>query len=266
MNINYEAEARRKQQEQEQQKYQAQRDPFKYGQDVARRRYSEIMSGLQERQQQTSKSYSDLYQQAREMAVAQRAAGAPSLSGGMKAQYSDLVSAREMQQLGQIGGAREQALRDIELQKQSAFANAQLEGQQAEQTLQQSQLNKLALVQQKQAIRNNKDLSAEEKAQQLQALGVEVTAEELDPAKKKAGLFENLVTAVGIGGITKLSVAAIGKLLLPKVAAMGPIGTVTAIVVAVAYGAEKIYESIQGKGAEGGLIGTEGLFKTGFDI
>ena len=270
MNINYEAEARRKQQEQEQQKYQAQRDPFKYGQDVARRRYSEIMSGLQERQQQTSKSYSDLYQQAREMAVAQRAAGAPSLSGGMKAQYSDLVSAREMQQLGQIGGAREQALRDIELQKQSAFANAQLEGQQAEQTLQQSQLNKLALGQQKQAIRNNKDLSAEEKAQQLQALGVEVTAEELDPAKKAPGVFEQIVSSLGIGagaGVTAgLATKGLG-LIFPKLAAAaGPVGWTIGIIVAVAYGAEKIAESIQGKGAEGGLIGTEGVLKTGFNI
>ena len=243
MQINYEAEARRKQQEEEQKLYQQQRDPFEYGQQVSRRRYSEIMSGLQERQQQTSRSYSDMYQAARQQAVAQRAAGAPSLSGGMAAQYSDLVSSREIQQLGQIGGAREQAIRDIELQKQSAFANSQLEGQQAEQLVQQSQLNKLALVQQKQAIRNNEELSAEEKAQQLQALGVDVTKEQLDPAKKEAGLFEKIASGVGIsvtGGIASSWVLKLAGL-SAKVA--GPVGVVIGLLIAAAYGFDKLQES-----------------------
>ena len=175
-NIDYLAEARRKQQEEERKRYQASRDPFEYGRQVAQRRYSEIMSGLNERQRQSARSYSDMYQAARQAAVSDRAMGGPSLSGGMRAQYSDMVSAREMQALGQIGAERERAAREIDLQRQSAFANAQLEGQQAEQLALQRQQLSVERVVQKQKILTDTKLTGEQKAEQLRALGFEEEA------------------------------------------------------------------------------------------
>ena len=68
MNIDYVAEARRKQEEQDRQRFQQARDPFQYGRQVAQRRYSEIMSGLAERQRQSARTYSDMYQAAKESA------------------------------------------------------------------------------------------------------------------------------------------------------------------------------------------------------
>lgn len=263
MTPNYEAEARRKQQEQQQDAYQTQRDPFAYGQQVARRRYSEIMSGLQERQQQTAKSYSDLYQQARQMGVAQRAEGSPSLSGGMQAQYSDLLSTREMQQLGQIGGQREQALGNIELQKQSAFANAQLEGQQAEQFQLQNQQTRLGVIQQKNQILADESITDEQKIEQLNTLGFTDVAEELkqmenitDP-KASAGIIGAVSTTIGsIAGLKALIglggvFAAAGKATgvaasIAAGASAFPVLAAATAVVAIGIGIDKIQEA-QGK-------------------
>ena len=162
---NYE-EMMKKQQE----SYQRSRDPFEYGQQVARRRYSEIMSGLDAQRMSTQQSYGDLYQQARQRAVGARAAGGPTLSGGMGQQRRDFVSALELQELGKIGTAQEQAMRDLFTQGQAAFSNAQLEGQQAAQAELSQRSAALELVRTRQAIINDKNLSEAEKAQQLEAL------------------------------------------------------------------------------------------------
>lgn len=209
MNTDYLAEARKKQAERDRQRFQQARDPFAYGRQVAQRRYSEIMSGLAERQRQSARTYSDMYQLARETATAQRAMGSPSLSGGMKAQYSDLVSAREMNQLGAIGRDREAAAREIDLQRQSAFANAELEGQQAAQTELQNRQTKLQLIQQKNEILANNKLSNAEKAEQLEVLGYTQEAQEVlagpEGASGNAGLLGAGLVAVGAAGIAKVT-------------------------------------------------------------
>lgn len=209
MNTDYLAEARKKQAERDRQRFQQARDPFAYGRQVAQRRYSEIMSGLAERQRQSARTYSDMYQMARETATAQRAMGSPSLSGGMKAQYSDLVSAREMNQLGAIGRDREAAAREIDLQRQSAFANAELEGQQAAQTELQNRQTKLQLIQQKNEILANNKLSNAEKAEQLEVLGYTQEAQEVlagpEGASGNAGLLGAGLVAVGAAGIAKVT-------------------------------------------------------------
>lgn len=206
----YEAEARRKQEEQESQSYQRQRDPFQYGQQVARRRYSEIMSGLKERQTQSSQAYSDLYQQARERAVSQRAAGAPSLSGGMQAQYSDLVSTREMRELGQIGAGSEQAAREIDLQRQSAFANAELEGQQATQMQIQNQQTQLQVVQQRNQILADENATPEQKAEQLRILGYNEEADQLLADPEQSGGNKLFTGALALGGATIGTIGLVG--------------------------------------------------------
>jgi len=271
MQINYEEEARKKQQEQ--QSYQRQRDPFQYGQDVARRRYSEIMSGLQNQKLDVSRSYSDMYQRAKEMAVADRAKGGPSLSGGMKAQYSDLLSTREIGALGQIGQAQDQALRQLQQQEQSAMSNAELEGQQATQMQLGNQQAALQVVQQKQQILADKNLTEEQKKEQLDALGIEYTAIEAEPSKTSpfvavlgglAGLTAagGALASYGVFGATaKNFMLGTGS----KLGLLKPVLTIAGKAVPwliLLWGAEKIFESIQGKGAEGGFIGTEGLIKT----
>ena len=263
-NPNYEAEARRKQEERDRQRFQQARDPFQYGRQVAQRRYSEIMSGLAERQRQSARTYSDMYQAAKETATAQRAMGGPSLSGGMKAQYSDLVSAREMQALGTIGRDREAAAREIDLQRQSAFANAELEGQQAAQTELQNRQTKLQLIQQKNEILANKKLKNAEKAEQLRVLGYEKEATQLLQTPDKgtdattAGVVSLIAGGVvgtsnivgGVKGILALGAKdAAGKAILTggakflKIAAVGGKFLLGAVAVAaVIYGAMKLFD------------------------
>ena len=260
-NPNYEAEARRKQEERDRQRFQQARDPFQYGRQVAQRRYSEIMSGLAERQRQSARTYSDMYQAAKETATAQRAMGGPSLSGGMKAQYSDLVSAREMQALGTIGRDREAAAREIDLQRQAAFANAELEGQQASQTELQNRQTKLQLIQQKNEILVNKDLDNEQKAEQLRVLGYEKEAQELLASPESGGanaglLGAGLVTAgtytiAKVTGLskaiaTKLGVKAGVKTLGGKLLAFGKVGLFVLALGAILYGLEKFVFDTKG--------------------
>ena len=256
MNIDYVAEARKKQEEQDRQRFQQARDPFQYGRQVAQRRYSEIMSGLAERQRQSARTYSDMYQAAKETATAQRAMGAPSLSGGMKAQYSDLVSAREMQQLGAIGRDREAAAREIDLQRQSAFANAELEGQQAAQTELQNRQTKLQLIQQKNEILGNNKLTNIEKAEQLETLGYLEEAAELRETPEGPGtdrtFIGGLFTAGGalaavnfnvLGiktGLTKLGGLAVKGLVGSKVPFLVKLGGLLSKVGAGVGGAAKV--------------------------
>jgi hypothetical protein len=162
--------------ERQQKDYQASRDPFQYGQQVAQRRYSEMMSNLDNQRRATQQSYGDLYSQARQRAVGGAAAGGPTLSGGMGQQQRDFVSAIEMQELGRIGTAREGASRDLFSQGQAAFSNAQLEGQQATQMQLQNQQTQLQLIQQRQQILDS-DLPEEQKQAQLAALGQSIPGE-----------------------------------------------------------------------------------------
>jgi hypothetical protein len=193
--------------------YQQARNPFEYGQQVARRRYSEIMAGLDAQRFQSQQSYGDLYRQARQRAVGARAAGGPTLSGGMGQQRRDFVSALEMQELGKIGAAQEQANRDLYAQGQAAFSNAQLEGQQATQMELQNQQAALALVQQKQKIANDSSLSAEQKREQLAALG----ADPESVAIKNTTVSQVLTgSAIGVG-----VVGGIGKTVMTGLAVKG---------------------------------------------
>jgi hypothetical protein len=264
VNIDYVAEAKKKQEERDRQRFQQARDPFQYGRQVAQRRYSEIMSGLAERQRQSARTYSDMYQAAKETATAQRAMGGPSLSGGMKAQYSDLVSAREMQALGTIGRDREAAAREIDLQRQSAFANAELEGQQAAQTELQNRQTKLQLIQQKNEILANKKLKNAEKAEQLRVLGYEQEANQLlqQPDTGTDATTAGIVSLVGggivatsniVGGVKAILALgakdAAGKAILTggakfaKIAAVGGKFLLGAVAVAaVIYGAMKLFD------------------------
>jgi hypothetical protein len=193
--------------ERQQRDYQSSRDPFQYGQQVAQRRYSEIMSNLDNQRQATQQSYGDLYSQARQRAVGGAAAGGPTLSGGLGQQQRDFVSAIEMQELGRIGQAREGASRDLFSQGQAAFSNAQLEGQQATQMQLQNQQTQLQLVQQRQQILDS-NLPEEQRREQLEALGVSPEA----VAERQRTWDQWLVTgaiglgtgAVAIGGVSKL--------------------------------------------------------------
>lgn len=180
MQKDYQAEAQKMQQQQQQQ-YQKSRDPFKFGQDVAKRRYSEIMSGIDNQRNVTNQAYGDLFQKFKQQSVKDDAMAGQTLSGGMGQQQKDYTSAIEMQQGNQIAKDRLAANNDLFTQAQSAFSNAQLEGQQATQMQLQNEQVELQRVQQKQAIVNS-DMSAEEKAAQLNAMGVDVKAEDLKAA------------------------------------------------------------------------------------
>ena len=187
MQPNYEEMIKKQEQD-----YQRSRDPFEYGRQVSQRRYSEIMADLDNRRQASQQSYGDLYQQARQRAVRGQAAGGPTLSGGMGQQQRDYVSAIEMQELGRIGTARETAQRDLFTQAQSAFSNAQLEGQQATQTELQNRQLQLELQNQVFGIigdaKSYDKLDAAQKAQ-LKALGYdkEQIEELLNVEKRRTG-------------------------------------------------------------------------------
>jgi hypothetical protein len=165
----------------QQQDYQKSRDPFQYGQQVAQRRYSEIMAGLENKKNISNQAYGDLFQQFQQQSVKNDAMAGQTLSGGMGQQQRDYASAIEMQQMGEIGKARVQANRDLFTEAESAFSNAQLEGQQATQMQLQNEQAELQRVQQRQAIVNS-DMSEEEKVSQLRAMGVDVNAEDLKAA------------------------------------------------------------------------------------
>lgn len=173
-----------KQMEQEQKKYQQSRDPFKLGQQVAQRRYGEIMSGIDKRQAAAGQSYSDMYQAAKQAGVKEEASGGPTLSGGLGAQYSDLVSAGEMQQLGEIGKARTQEMLNIDQQRQTAMSDAMLEGQQATQMELQNRQAEFGMAQQKQAIIADKSLNSQQKIEQLKAMGVNTEGLDVEAPKK----------------------------------------------------------------------------------
>jgi len=225
----------------QQQDYQRSRNPFEYGQQVAQRRYSEILSGLDNQVRATQQSYGDMYQAARQRAIGQQAMGGPTLSGGMGQQRRDFVSALEMQELGKIGAQRQQAEADLYAQGQAAFSNAQLEGQQATQLELQNRTAELQLVQQRQAIMDDKSLSDEQRAQQLEALGGTPEA----VAAKQTGIDEILVTGgLSVGGLGLAGAGVIKSAAIIKTAsALGTVAASTGKTVAAiaASGAGKTF-------------------------
>lgn len=252
MQPNYEAEARRRQQEQ----YQQTRNPFEIGQQVAQRRYSEIMSGLDNQMRATQQSYGNMYQAARQRALGAQAMGGPTLSGGMGQQRRDYVSALEMQELGKIGGAQQQALADIAQQRQSAFSNAQLEGQQATQMELQNQQAKLGLVNQTQEILKNENLTKEQREEQLRAIGVDPT--KLDT--KEAAGFLGWGRATKPGATSADVWTAIGKtaLAMGAVYVFGPL----AVKMLAGAGAKLLGVGAAGKGSFFGWAGWKSVFGT----
>lgn len=219
MRTNYEEQYRRQQQD-----YQRSRNPFEYGQQVARRKYSEIMAGLDAQRMSTQQSYGDLYQQARQRAVGARAAGGPTLSGGMGQQRRDYVSAIEMQELGKIGRDQQQAMADLYTQGQAAFSNAQLEGQQATQMELQNQQAALGVVKQKQDILGDSSLTIEEKTEQLAALGIEAGQEEVTEKTD----FEIAIGKAGTGALIGLGILAAGAIAVAAIPALAVSGATAA--------------------------------------
>jgi hypothetical protein len=220
MQKDYQAEMQ-KMQEQQQSKYQQTRDPFEYGKQVAQRRYSEIMSGLNNQNIATQQTYGDLYQQAQRQSVKGNAAGGPRLSGGMGQQQQDYTSAIEMEQMARIQQGGEAAGRDLFTQAQSAMANSELEGQQATQIQLQNEQAALQRIQQSQAIINS-ELSTEDKRAQLEAMGVDTSR--LDVKKANTGL---------IGGWEKI--------VKGEASASEMVGTVLTTA-AIAYGGYKAFQ------------------------
>jgi hypothetical protein len=257
MQTDYQA-AMAEQQAREEQRYQQTRDPFEYGRQVAQRRYSEIMSGLDQQRAQTAQSYSDLYSAARQQAVRGQAAGGPTLSGGMGQQQRDYVSAIEMQELGKIGTAREGAMRDLYTQAQSAMSNAELEGQQATQMQLQNQQTQLELINQRNAIINNDSLTEEQKREQLDVLGF--GDEENIDAINEGTAFGDIVKTIGVGVGVKAGAWGIGALVgklgaatLSASLVSNPVGWGIAAAAAVVYGVDKLSERFGWFG--GDLIG-----------
>jgi hypothetical protein len=199
-------------QRKQQQDYQRSRDPFQYGQQVAQRRYSEIMSNLENQRGATQQSYGDLYSRARQGALGGLAAGGPTLSGGMAQQRTDYISALEMQELGRMGQSRDGAMRDLYAQGQAAFSNAQLEGQQATQMEVQNRQTNLQLVQQRQAILDS-DLPEAQKQAQLAALeGAGLGNVSAEPEAVSFAKALTITGGLGItGGLVAKSVAFAGS-------------------------------------------------------
>jgi len=228
MRTNYSEDFRRRQQE----GYQRSRSPFEYGQQVAQRRYSEIMAGLDAQRMSTQRSYGDMYQEARQRAVGQQAMGGPTLSGGMGQQRRDYVSALEMQELGKIGQAQQQAQAELYAQSQAAFSDAQLEGQQATQMELQNRTAELQLTQQKQAILGDSSLTIEQKTEQIEALGMSVEGDEI---KDKTNFDKAVGWAIG-GGVAVTGLATWIKI-AGGTAVLGTLGTVGGMLLIGAVGA-----------------------------
>jgi len=169
------------------------------------------MANIDATKQATQQSYGDLYTRARQQAVRGQAAGGPTLSGGMGQQQRDFISSLEMQELGRIGSARNQAIRDINIQGQSAFSNAELEGQQATQMQLQNQQTQFQLYQQRQAILNDSSLSAEEKQTQLSLLGQPMTDAELASGQTSSDAGTAFGAAAGIAIPSAIGVGMAGK-------------------------------------------------------
>jgi hypothetical protein len=224
--------------ERQQRDYQSSRDPFQYGQQVAQRRYSEMMSNLDNQRRATQQSYGDLYSQARQRAVGGAAAGGPTLSGGMGQQQRDFVSAIEMQELGRIGQAREGASRDLFSQGQAAFSNAQLEGQQATQMRLQDQQTQLQLIQQRQQILDS-NLPEEQKQAQLAALDGGDTSVQTQGSSMTFGNALSITSGIGIGGgIAAKSLTRVGtssKAITSIMAKQGITGKATTAAISKAY-------------------------------
>jgi hypothetical protein len=206
MQPNYEEMMKKQQQD-----YQRSRDPFQYGQQVAQRRYSEIMSNLDMQRDATQQSYGDLYSQARQRAVRGQAMGGPTLSGGMGQQQRDFVSAIEMQELGRIGQAREGSMRDLYSQGQAAFSNAQLEGQQATQMEVQNRQTAFQLAQQRQTISNDANLNDAQKTELLQALDGATSQANTGLGQTPATFGQNVVQAGTILSVAGIGTGAVAK-------------------------------------------------------
>jgi hypothetical protein len=113
------------------QAFTTQNNPAQVASDAARREYSNILAQSRTRERSIQEGYGDMYQRMRQAALRRRQA-TPSrgFTGGMAEQQTQALSAAEMQQLGNLGRAREQALREERTGRQSAFSNALIAGQQ----------------------------------------------------------------------------------------------------------------------------------------
>jgi hypothetical protein len=206
MQPNYEEMMKKQQQD-----YQRSRDPFQYGQQVAQRRYSEIMSNLDMQKGAIQQSYGDLYSQVRQRAVRGQAMGGQTLSGGMGQQGKDYVSAIEMQEMGRIGQAQEGAMRDLYSQGQAAFSNAQLEGQQATQMDVQNRQTAFQLAQQRQAISSDSNLNDAQKTELLQALDGATSQANTGLGQTPATFGQNVVQVGSVLSVAGIGTGAVAK-------------------------------------------------------
>ena len=97
----------------------------------------DTLKGLQEQQEGTSRTYSQMYQDLLRNQRMQRGLSDTSgFSGGMAEQYSDKLSAAQMAALGQVGIGRAAAMSDIQSQRRMAPYDALTQAVQFSQTAQ----------------------------------------------------------------------------------------------------------------------------------
>jgi hypothetical protein len=130
-----------------------------------------------------------MYQRMRQAALRRRQA-TPSrgFTGGMAEQQTQALSAAEMQQLGNLGRAREQALREERTGRQSAFSNALIAGQQQADYARMLQDAAFARQQTIEGILANEDLDEAATTRLLGALG---------ESAESARTLQNLPTTEG---------------------------------------------------------------------
>lgn len=155
------------------------------------RSLSRILEENQMRQESAAQSYSDMYQQARDLAT--RRGGLSNVSGftgGMAQQQADRLSAAEMAQLTTLGVQRESTLRGIEAEKQTAWSDALLEAQQTQDIVTAQQDRTLAIESQVMDVQT-----------QLAAFA-DIADEDLTDAQRaqKASLEAYLERLYGMGG------------------------------------------------------------------
>ena len=148
-------------------------DPAAVASEAARREYSNILAQSQQAERTAQESYSDLYQRAQQASFRRtQATPARGFTGGMEAQQQSAISAAEMQQIGNIGRAREQALREIRTGRESAFSNALIAGQQQADYSMMLQEAAIARQGQIESIISSKDYDDDAKRRLLKEFGI----------------------------------------------------------------------------------------------
>jgi hypothetical protein len=143
------------------------------GQNAFKAAYDRLKAEADARKQGIAQDYSSAYQQMRGQSYAQGlgAAAQQGLSGGQSAGVRNQVSAAQMGQLGNLMQGQEKALREAKVAETSAYSNALLEGQQAQQMQQQNQQYNESTRQQISTIMSDSSLTDAQKRDAITNLG-----------------------------------------------------------------------------------------------